>query len=70
MRGVRSEPITKTQHYKNIPVSDIFIKLDQDQIPNFSNTVIRKGELILPAVPDSEDAVRRISDLIGGPHVI
>jgi len=67
MRGVRSEPIKETHRYKNTPVSDVFIILDKDKKSGFDNTVIRKGELILPAVPDSEYPVRRIAGLITVP---
>lgn len=62
--GIRREPIEKTHHYRNKMVSDIYLKMDETKIPDFPNTYIKKGELILPAIPDDHDPVRKISALL------
>ena len=61
---VRRAPITKTNRFKNVQVSDIFIKIDRDKAKAFANTVIYKDELKLPAVPESENPLTRIEAIL------
>jgi hypothetical protein len=64
MQSVRAERIERTDRYKNIPVSDVFISLDTGKLDAFANTVIHKGELKLPAVPERENAVTLITNIL------
>ena len=64
MRSVRAERIERTDRYKNIPVNDVFISIDTDKLDAFANTVIHKGELKLPAVPERENAASLITNIL------